>query len=301
MLSTRIANFDALTSERELTTEYQDNKFIGLTDVKFRANAESARVAVVDNDERTREALVFQLSTAGFKVAPYASAQELLASKGTRNFDCVVAEIFLPKVNGLQLQEQLRENGNFASIVFIAERDDLLLVVQAMKAGAMDVLGKPVDDEALVTAIELGVQRSRARATERAQRLDLEQRFRSLPPRQREVFTLVTAGLLNKQVAAESWREDLVHPKSRQRDHVHLHATGSTNGTSSRIATRIVRRTSSLISQFRPNGARAGIWRAPAIRESSASESAPILRRNRSRCTLTVRSHIPYILNYGPG
>jgi RNA polymerase sigma factor (sigma-70 family) len=203
MLSTRMANFVALTSERWLTTERQDNKSIGLTDVEFRATTESARVAVVDNDERSREALVFQLSTAGFNVASYASAQELLASKDTRNFDCVVAEILLPKMNGLQLQEQLSENRNFASIVFITERDDLSLVVQAMKAGAMDVLGKPVDDEALLTAIEIGVQRSRARATEHAERLNLEQRFRSLPPRQREVFALVTAGLLNKQVAAE--------------------------------------------------------------------------------------------------
>jgi RNA polymerase sigma factor (sigma-70 family) len=203
MLSNRMANFVALTSERTLTTERQDNMLIGRSDVEFRATTESARVAVVDNDERSREALVFQLSTAGFKVASYASAPELLARKDTRDFDCVVAEIFLPKMNGLQLQEQLSENRNFASIVFITDREDLSLAVQAMKAGAMDVLGKPVDDEALLTAIDLGVQRSRARATEHAQRLELEQRFRSLPPRQREVFTLVTSGLLNKQVAAE--------------------------------------------------------------------------------------------------
>jgi RNA polymerase sigma factor (sigma-70 family) len=203
MLSTRMANFVALRSERAITTERQDNKLIGLTEVEFRATTESACVAVVDNDERAREALVFQLSTAGFNVASYASAQELLASKDTRNFDCVVAEMCLPNMNGLQLQEQLRENRNFVSIVFITERDDLSLVVQAMKAGAMDVLGKPVDDEALLTAIEVGVQRSRALATEHAERLNLEQRFGSLPPRQREVFSLITAGLLNKQVAAE--------------------------------------------------------------------------------------------------
>lgn len=202
MLLTRMVSF-ALTSAMTRRTEPQDNKLIAASDVDLPASIEYARVAVVDNDERAREALAFQLSTAGFQVASYTSADELLASEDASNFDCVVAEIFLPRMNGLQLQEQLRESRNFASIVFITERDDLLLIVQAMKAGAMDVLGKPVDDEALLTAVELGVQRSRARTNEDSQRFDLERRFRSLPPRQREVFALVTAGLLNKQVAAE--------------------------------------------------------------------------------------------------
>ena len=93
--------------------------------------------------------------------------------------------------------------GNFVSIVFITGRRDLSIGVHAMRAGAVDVLEKPVDDEALLTAIERGVQRSRAERTEHTQRLDLEKRFSSLPARQREVFTLITAGLLNKQVAAE--------------------------------------------------------------------------------------------------
>jgi RNA polymerase sigma factor (sigma-70 family) len=203
MLSTRMVNPAALTYAMTASTECYDSKCSGTSDVEFPAVTASARVAVVDYDERAREALAFQISTAGFRVGSYASAGELLASNDASKFDCLVAEIFLPGMNGLRLQEELRERRNLASVVFITERDDLSLVVRAMKAGAMDVLGKPVDDEALLTAIELGVQRSRARATEHAQRLDLEQRFRSLPPRQREVFTLVTAGLLNKQVAAE--------------------------------------------------------------------------------------------------
>jgi RNA polymerase sigma factor (sigma-70 family) len=203
MLSTRMANFVALSTTRRPITERQDDNLVVPTDVELPAATESRRVAVIDNDERAREALAFQIGTAGFRVASYSSALEILASRDASNFDCIVAEIFLPRMNGLQLQEQLRENHNLASIIFITDRDDLSLIVQAMKAGAMDVLGKPVDDEALLTAIELGVQRSRARVTEHAQRLDLEQRFRSLPPRQREVFALVTTGLLNKQVAAE--------------------------------------------------------------------------------------------------
>jgi RNA polymerase sigma factor (sigma-70 family) len=203
MLPTRRVSPAALTYAMTASIERHDNKLSGTSDVEFPATTESARVAVVDYDERAREALAFQISTAGFRVVSYASAHELLGSKDASNFDCLVAEIFLPGMNGLRLQEELRERRTFASIVFITERDDLSLVVRAMKAGAMDVLGKPVDDEALLTAIHLGVQRSRQRAIEEAQRLDIERRFGSLPPRQREVFALVTAGLLNKQVAAE--------------------------------------------------------------------------------------------------
>ncbi len=180
-----------------------DVKSAAASKIESPATTESACVAVVDDDERVREALAFQLSTAGFKMASYPSAQAFLASEAANKFDCVVAEIFLPRMNGLQLQERLMETRNFVSIVFITERDDLSLVVHAMKAGAVDVLGKPIDDEALLNAIERGVQRTRAERMEHIQRLDLEARFRSLPPRQREVFTLITAGLLNKQVAAE--------------------------------------------------------------------------------------------------
>lgn len=162
-----------------------------------------ARVAVVEDDERLREALAFQLSTAGFQVVTYSSSDELLASKDVNNFDCVVAAILLPRKNGLQLQAQLREMGNFVSIVLITEHNDLSIAVQAMRAGAVDVLERPVVDEALLNGIERGVRRSRAGRADRAQHLDLERRFRSLPPRQREVFTLITAGLANKQVGAQ--------------------------------------------------------------------------------------------------
>ena len=203
MLSTKMVNFAPLTSAMTPSTECQDDKLVMASGVVVPASDDSARVAVVDSDERVREALAFQLSTAGFKVASHASADELLTSESPKNLDCVVAEIFLPRVNGLQLQERLTETRNFVSIVFITERDDLSVIVHAMKAGAVDVLRKPVDDEALLTAIERGVQRTRVERKEHIQRFDLEERFRSLPPRQREVFAMITAGFLNKQVAAE--------------------------------------------------------------------------------------------------
>jgi len=170
--------------------------------VNFSTPAADARVAVVQDDDRSREALAFQLSAAGFAVASYPSAREFLADQDAGNFDCVVSDIFPARMNGLELQERLREAANCVSIVFVTGRDDLSIGVDAMRAGAIDVLEKPFDEKALLTAIELGVQRSRMLRFEHAERLELERRYRSLPARQREVFTLITTGLLNKEVGA---------------------------------------------------------------------------------------------------
>jgi FixJ family two-component response regulator len=165
-------------------------------------NTESATIAVVEDEERVREALAFQLSTAGLQVASFASARDLLA-RDPIEFDCIVSDIFLPGISGLSLQEQLRGDGKMASIVFITGRGDLAIGIQAMRMGAVDVLEKPVSDEVLLSAVAQGIERTRAGRTGDTRRAELEARFISLPRRQREVFSLITAGLLNKQVAAE--------------------------------------------------------------------------------------------------
>jgi len=159
-------------------------------------------IALVEDDDRVREALAFQLSSVGFRVVPFPTAEHLLAGD-VCSFDCLLADIFLPTMNGLELQEQLRQLTRFVPIVFITGRADLALGVEAMKRGAVDVLEKPLDDDALLDAIARGVALSRERRARSFRRLDLEARFKSLPARQRQVFTLITAGLLNKQVAAE--------------------------------------------------------------------------------------------------
>jgi RNA polymerase sigma factor (sigma-70 family) len=161
-----------------------------------------ARIALVEDNERAREALVFQLSTAGYHVVPFASGHGLLAQSAAE-FDCIIADIFLPGMNGLQLQERLINTGNSVSIVFITGRGELAIGVQAMKRGAIDVLEKPIDDAALLDAVMRGIERSRAERVQHEHHAALQERFRSLPARQRDVFTLITAGLLNKQVAAE--------------------------------------------------------------------------------------------------
>jgi FixJ family two-component response regulator len=170
--------------------------------VQSSANTAPDCIAVVEDEEHVREALAFQLRSVGFRVVSFPSAEHLLA-QDVGNFDCLIADIFLSTMNGLELQEQLRDVTKFVPIVFITGRADLAVGVEAMKRGAVDVLEKPIDDDAILNAIARAVALSRVQRARSVRRLDLEARFKSLPPRQRQVFTLITAGLLNKQVAAE--------------------------------------------------------------------------------------------------
>jgi FixJ family two-component response regulator len=183
--------------------EFRNSRGKDVRDADPRAATEAVRVAVVEDDERLRQALVFQLGTAGFQVAPYSSAEEFLKVPDATAFDCIVADLFLPRMNGLQLQEELNRVVPFASIVFITGHGDLSLGMQAMREGAVDFLEKPVDEEALLTSITRGAKLSRARRAEQLRRVGLEKRHHTLTPREREVFVLITTGLLNKQVGAE--------------------------------------------------------------------------------------------------
>jgi FixJ family two-component response regulator len=158
----------AMTPSAKALVARQDIKSAAMGGAETPATAEGASVAVIDDDERVRKALAFQLNAAGLQVVSYSSAREFLDTKDAGNLDCVVADILMPRMNGLQLQKQLKETGNFVSIVFITGRPDLSIGMQAMRAGAVDVLEKPVDDEVLLTAIERGVQHSRAGCTRTA-------------------------------------------------------------------------------------------------------------------------------------
>ena len=161
------------------------------------------RVALIEDDESARHALSFQLRTAGFEVAAYASAEELLEASDAKEFDCVVADIYLPKMNGLQLQEELKRTVPYASIVFITGHGDLSIGMHAMRNGAVDFLEKPLDDQALLNSVARGSELSRTRRAQQLQLVELEELQLTLTSREREVFALITSGLLNKQVAAE--------------------------------------------------------------------------------------------------
>lgn len=171
--------------------------------IKAVATGGRVRVALVEDDERVRQALVFELSTAGYAVTPYTCAEELLEAADAGEFDCIVADMCLPKMNGLQLQEELNRTVPYASILFITGHGDLSLGMQAMRKGAVDFLEKPVDDQALLSSTTRGVQLSRRRRAEESQLIELEERRRSLTFREHEVFDLIVIGLLNKQVGAQ--------------------------------------------------------------------------------------------------
>jgi FixJ family two-component response regulator len=165
--------------------------------------SQDIKVAAIEDDERMRQALVFQVSTAGIEVDSYASAEEFLESANAVDFDCILVDINLPKMNGLQLQEELNRTIPFASIVFITGLGDLAIGMHAMRKGAFDFLEKPIDDETLLSSIAHGAELSRKRRTEHIQRGVLEKRHGCLTAREREVFCLITSGLLNKQAGAE--------------------------------------------------------------------------------------------------
>jgi FixJ family two-component response regulator len=172
-------------------------------DVKTGAPTERIRVAIIEDEGPVRQALAFQLGTAGLEVVPYASAEELLAVEDAQKFDCVVADIYLPGMNGLQLQEELNRTVPYASIVFLTGHGELSIGMHAMRKGAVDFLEKPVDDQVLLDSIARGAELSRNRRAEHVKRMELVERQDSLTSRERETFTLITTGLLNKQVGAE--------------------------------------------------------------------------------------------------
>ncbi len=174
-----------------------------IRDVKTLATTKMIRVAIIEDDQRLRQALIFQLRTAGFEVTPYCCAEELLEAADASKFDCVLTDVYLPRMNGLQLQEELIRTVGYASIVFITGHGDLSLGMHAMRNGAVDFLEKPLDDRALLSSIARGAELSRKRRAEQFRRIELEELLRSLTAREREVFTLITSGLLNKQVGAE--------------------------------------------------------------------------------------------------
>lgn len=162
-----------------------------------------ALVAIIDDDESIRRALVRLVTAAGHEVTSFASAMEFLASPKTEAASCVVSDLQMPEVNGLQLQDALRHKIPSVSMVFITGHGDIPATVSAMKAGAVDFLEKPVKGRVLLEAIERAIERSNQLKAASTELGHLKVRYEQLTPREREVCALVSAGLLNKQVGAE--------------------------------------------------------------------------------------------------
>jgi len=160
-------------------------------------------VFVVDDDASIREALDNLIRSVGFRVQVFASAQEFLNSKLPEGPRCLVLDVRLPGLSGLDLQRELAAANVQIPIIFITGHGDIPMSVRAMKAGAVEFLTKPFRAQDLLDAIQQAIERDRVSQLERTELAELRGRFDSLTPREREVMQLVVAGLLNKEIAAQ--------------------------------------------------------------------------------------------------
>ena len=160
-------------------------------------------VYVVDDDPGVREALDTLIRSVGFRVQTFASAQDFLQSKPSTAPSCLILDVRLPGLSGLDLQRELRQADIHIPVIFVTGHADIPMSVRAMKAGAVEFLTKPVRDQDLLDAIQQAIERDRASQRERTEMAHLRELFDSLTPRERQVMNLVVSGMLNKQVAAE--------------------------------------------------------------------------------------------------
>jgi FixJ family two-component response regulator len=158
-------------------------------------------VFVVDDDLSVRESLELLIDFAGWKPETFASAEEFLARPRCLTPSCLVLDVSLPDLNGLELQKLIASDRIDMPIIFITGHGDVPMTVQAMKAGAVEFLMKPFDDEVLLTAIRQAIERSAATLKDEAELQSLRACYASLTPREQEVMHLVVSGMLNKQIA----------------------------------------------------------------------------------------------------
>jgi FixJ family two-component response regulator len=165
-------------------------------------NSDTPIVFIVDDDFRMREALSSLLSSAGLRVAAYGSASEFLESEKPDSPACLILDMELPDVNGLELQQELADR-DAPPIVFITAYGDIPSSVRAMKAGAIEFLSKPFEEQKLLGAVDAGIALDRAARQQRSELTALRKQYDLLTPREQEVLPFVVAGFLNKQTAAD--------------------------------------------------------------------------------------------------
>lgn len=160
-------------------------------------------VYVVDDDASVREATSSLFRSIGLDVATFASADAFLAQPLAERPGCLVLDVRLPGVSGLELQRELAATCRALPIVFITGHGDIPMSVRAMKAGAVEFLPKPFPDEALIAAVRTSIERDRAQRGEREEVAGLRERYETLTPRERAVLVAIAGGQLNKQAAAD--------------------------------------------------------------------------------------------------
>jgi FixJ family two-component response regulator len=160
-------------------------------------------VFIIDDDRGMRQAIQDLVESVGLRAQAFATGQEFLRRQLTSHPSCLVLDVRLPQMSGLDLQRQLAETGPQIPIIFITAHGDIPMSVRALKSGAVEFLTKPFRDQDLLDAIQQALQRDSAARAQQTEIHELELRFQSLTVREREVMTLVVSGMLNKQIAAE--------------------------------------------------------------------------------------------------
>lgn len=160
-------------------------------------------VFVIDDDANVRASIQGLLKSAGLRSECFETAEQFLKEEPSGGPGCLIVDVSLPGISGLEFQERMRKAGRQIPIVFITGHGDIPMTVRAMKAGALEFLTKPFDDDDLLRAVEQALERDAATRQAQAHLDTLKSRYQQLTPREKEVMTLVVSGLLNKQVAAE--------------------------------------------------------------------------------------------------
>ena len=164
---------------------------------------ESSTVFIIDDDASIRLAIQGLLKSVGLRSESFASPQEFLVRRPAASIGCLVLDVRLPGVSGLDFQRQLADEGIQIPIIFITGHGDIPMSVKAMKSGAVEFLTKPFRDQDLLDAIQQALERNRAQREQQGELEELRKRYGELTPREREVMQLVVSGKLNKQVASE--------------------------------------------------------------------------------------------------
>jgi RNA polymerase sigma factor (sigma-70 family) len=160
-------------------------------------------VFVVDDDPSVRRAIKRLISSVGLQVQVFGSGQELLKSKNLGEPGCLILDIRLPGISGLDFQKHLAESDVNTPIIFITAHADITMAVRAMKAGAIEFLTKPFRDQDLLDAIQVALEKDRARRQQKAEITVVLERLESLTTREREVIGMVVKGMLNKEIASK--------------------------------------------------------------------------------------------------
>jgi FixJ family two-component response regulator len=199
----QIKRFHAVSVQAAIASGGSYAVTAGPTSHRDPARVEEPVVFVVDDDASVREALSGLFRSVGLRVEVYGSASDFLQSKLPDVASCLILDIRLPRLSGLEFQADLLKAGIQIPIIFMTGHGDIPMSVQAMKAGAVDFLTKPFRDQDMLDAVAMAIERDRQRRLDAKMLSDLQALFEILTPREREVLALVAAGRMNKQIAAE--------------------------------------------------------------------------------------------------